>query len=259
MDVAEYRVIAGPDFIHYAIFTGHFFHSSPGIHTPPWRTNWRCNWFCDECPARKAAALAKASVNKVVFIQPTPQFVIGQAEAGGHQVISQVLATGISASSNSGQFSHYQGNGRYSQREIRWRYCAGIQFRQLYFCGFNRKIQFAQQAAARCAWKSISPLIPTTHISSRVAARRELLANLTRLHANAERGNALMGQFHAALQLRTVSAINACAWQARSSTRCGSRDCKDGLVPADAKIPVHCECLHRLTIRQMAQQIQRTG
>ncbi len=151
MGAAGYGVIAGPDFIHYAIFTGHFFHSSPGIHTPPWRTNWRCNWFSDECLARKAAALAKASMNKVFFIQPMPQFVIGQAEAGGHQIISQVLATGISASSNNGQFFHYQGSGQYSPPGTRWRYCAHIQFRQFNFSGFNFKIQFAHEAAARCA------------------------------------------------------------------------------------------------------------
>ncbi len=141
---AGYRRDCGPDFIHYTIFTGHFFHFIARIHTPPWRTNWRCNWFCRRMPARKAAALAIASMNKVVFHSTMPQFVIGQAEAGGHQDHFAVLATGISASSNNGQFSSLSRNGRYSPPGTRWRYCAAHPVRQFNFSGFNFKIQFAQ-------------------------------------------------------------------------------------------------------------------
>ncbi len=123
--------IAGPDFIHYAIFTvSLFFTSSPGIHTPPLaqQTGAVTGFSRRNCPARKAAALAKASVNKVVFSFNQRHSVSSAApKQAGIRIISQVLATGISASSNSGQFSflHYQGNWRYSPREIRWRYCAG--------------------------------------------------------------------------------------------------------------------------------------
>ncbi len=146
VDVAEYRRDCGSSFIHYAIFTGHFFHFIARHPPPPWCTNWRCNWFCRRMPSTKAAALAKASVNKVVFHSTNAQFVIGQAEAGGHQDHFAGIATGISASSNSGQFSSLSRKRRYSQREIRWRYCAGHPVPAAYFCGFNRKIQFAQRS-----------------------------------------------------------------------------------------------------------------
>ncbi len=39
-----------------------------------------------------------------------------------------------------------------------------IRFRQLYFCGFNGKAEFTQRSCSKVRLKSISPLIPTTHI-----------------------------------------------------------------------------------------------
>ncbi len=52
----------------HAIFTGHFFHFiARHPHATLTHKLAPVTGFADECPARKAAALAKASVNKVVF------------------------------------------------------------------------------------------------------------------------------------------------------------------------------------------------
>ncbi len=141
---AGYRRDCGSRFIYYAIFTGHFFHFIAWHPHAPWRTNWRCNWFCRRMPSTEAAALAKASMNKVVFHSTNARFVIGQAEAGGHQDHFAGIGAGISASSNSDQFSSLSRKRAYSPRETRWRCCAAHPVPAVHFSGFNFKIQFAQ-------------------------------------------------------------------------------------------------------------------
>ncbi len=141
---AGYRRDCGSRFHHYAIFTGHFFHFIARHPHATWRTNWRCNWFCRRMPSTEGAALAKASMNKVVFHSTNATVVIGQAEAGGHQDHFAGIGDRISASSNNGQFSSLSRKRAISPPGTRWRYCAAHPVPAVQFSGFNFKIQFAQ-------------------------------------------------------------------------------------------------------------------
>ncbi|CSE32625.1 Uncharacterised protein [Shigella sonnei] len=83
----------------------------------------------------------------------------------GIRIISQVLATGISASSNSGQFSSLSRKraiftARNSVALLRRTSSSGSSISAV----STERSSSRNEAAARCAWKSISPLIPTTHI-----------------------------------------------------------------------------------------------